>query len=220
MSKQKKLKRKSNNKRKLIVCFLIVLLILGGYFGYNKFFNKTKVSAPKVVDEIKSFNYVVNENDTKLFKKNFNELKEVLGKKEVDNQKYAEVIAKLFVIDFFSLNNKTSKNDVGGVQFVYSTYQSDFVDYARDGIYKQVKNGIDSKVNQNLPLVKSITVTNCEEIDPSGIFDSEYYQAQEGKKGYEVSVEWDYNNGSGFQTKAVLTIVPDNDKLSIAKMEE
>lgn len=220
MSKQKKTKKKSNNKRKLIVCFLIVLLIVGGYFGYNKFFNKTKVSAPKVVDEIKSFKYVVNENDTKLFKKTFNELKEVLGKKEVDNQKYAEVIAKLFVIDFFSLNNKTSKNDVGGVQFVYSTYQSDFVDYARDGIYKQVKNSIDSKVNQNLPLVKSINVTNCEEIDPSGIFDSEYYQAQEGKKGYEVSVEWDYNNGSGFQTKAVLTIVPDNDKLSIAKMEE
>ena len=96
MSKIKKEKRKMSNKRKLILCFVSVLAILILFFGYNKFIKKDdSASKPKVVDEIKSFNYVVNENDTKLFKKNFAELKEILSQKEVDNKKYAEAVAKL-----------------------------------------------------------------------------------------------------------------------------
>ena len=173
-----------------------------------------------VVDEIKSFNYVVNENDTKLFKKNFAELKEILSQKEVDSKKYAEAVAKLFVIDFFNLENKTSKNDIGGVQFVYNSYQTDFVDYARDGIYKQVGNNIYGDIKQNLPSVKSVNVSNIEEVDPTSIFESDVYNQGEGSKGYEVTIDWTYDNGNGFQDKATLTIVTDGEKLSVAKMEE
>lgn len=221
MSKIKKEKRKMSNKRKLILCFVSVLAILILFFGYNKFIKKDdSASKPKVVDEIKSFNYVVNENDTKLFKKNFAELKEILSKKEVDSKKYAEAVAKLFVIDFFNLENKTSKNDIGGVQFVYNSYQTDFVDYARDGIYKQVGNNIYGDIKQNLPSVKSVNVSNIEEVDPTSIFGSEVYNQGEGSKGYEVTLDWTYDNCNGFQDKATLTIVTDGEKLSVAKMEE
>lgn len=216
--KEEKKSKKKNNKRKLLFCIILVLLIVGGYFGYNKFFKKEEVQAPKVVDEIKEFNYVVNENDTKLFKSIFADLKKVLSEKEVDNQKYAETIAKLFVVDFFNLDNKTSKNDVGGVQFVYSSYKSDFIDYARDGIYKQVISKIDNSNKQSLPIVTSVDVTGTDEIDSSSIFDS--IDFGENTKGYEVKVSWKYKNGNGFQDSAVLTIVQDGDKLSVAKMEE
>lgn len=219
MSNKRKKIKKSNNNKKILICFIIVILIVGVYFGYTKFLKKDKtVTAPKVVDEIKSFNYVVNEKDTKLFKSVFSDLKKVLSEKEVDNKKYAETIAKLFVIDFFNLENKSSKNDVGGVQFVYSSYQTDFVDYARDGIYKQVNNSIDSKSKQVLPSVTSVNVVSSDEIDPTSIFES--YKSQENNKGYEVVVEWNYKNGEGFQNKATLTIVSDGEKLSVAKMEE
>ena len=53
---------------------------------------------------------------------------EKIEAKEVDNKKYAEAISKLFVIDFFTLDNKSSKNDVGGVQFVYTSYKADFIE--------------------------------------------------------------------------------------------
>lgn len=219
MSNKRKKIKKSNNNKKILICFIIVILIVGVYFGYTKFLKKDKtVTAPKVVDEIKSFNYVVNEKDTKLFKSVFSDLKKVLSEKEVDNKKYAETIAKLFVIDFFNLENKSSKNDIGGVQFVYSSYQTDFVDYARDGIYKQVNNSIDSKSKQVLPSVTSVNVVSSDEIDPTSIFES--YKSQENNKGYEVVVEWNYKNGEGFQNKATLTIVSDGEKLSVAKMEE
>ena len=219
MSKKSKKSRKSSNNKKILICIILVILIVGVYFGYTKFFKKDKtVTAPKVVDEIKNFNYVVNEKDTKLFKTVFSDLKKVLSAKEIDNKKYAETIAKLFVIDFFNLENKTSKNDVGGVQFVYSSYQTDFVDYARDSIYKQINNSIDSKSKQILPSVTSVNIVSSEEVDPTSIFES--YKSQDNNKGYEVVVEWNYKNGDGFQNKATLTIVTDGDKLSVAKMEE
>lgn len=218
MSKKKN-KRKMSNAKKFIICLIIVAIIIGGYFGYKKLTKKEEIKAPKVVDEIKAFNYVVNENDTKLFKTYFSELKEILNAKTVDDKKYAETIAKLFVVDFFNLDNKTSKNDVGGVQFVYSTYKTDFVDYARDGIYKQVTNKIDTNNKQVLPSVTSVNVSNIEEIDASSIFESVTFEG-DNAKGYEVTLDWEYKNGDGFQDNATLTIVRDGDKLSVAQMEE
>ena len=218
MSKKKK--KRINSKKKLLLCFILVLLIVGGYFGYNKIFKKSEPTAPKVVDEIKDFNYVVNEHDSKLFKSTFKELKEVLSKKEVDNKKYAETISKLFIIDFFNLENKSSKNDIGGVQFVYTSYKSDFIDYARDGIYKQVKNSIDSKNNTDLPKVTSVKITSTDTVVPSSIFEHPDFANETEATAYEIKLEWTYNNGNGFQDSAVVTVVKDGDKLSIAKMSE
>ena len=218
MSKKKK--KGISNKKKLLVCFILVILIVGGYFIYNKFFDHKEVTAPKVVDEIKNFDYVVNENDTKLFKTTFKELKDILSKKEVDNKKYAETISKLFIIDFFNLNNKSSKNDVGGVQFVYNSYKTDFVDYARDGIYKQVANSIEKKSNNNLPEVTSVKITGTDTVVPSSIFEHSDFANENEANAYEIKLEWTYKNGSGFQDSAVITVVKDGNKLSIAKMSE
>ena len=218
--KEKKKKRKLTNKSKFLICIILVILIVGGYFTYNKFIKKDEASSPKVVDEIKKFNYVVNENDTKLFKSIFRELKTILSKKEIDEKKYAETISKLFVVDFFNLDNKTSKNDVGGVQFVYSSYKSDFVDYAREGIYKQVSSTLDKKRTIKLPKVTSVKITNTEEVDASSIFDLDDFNDEGKSKAYEITLEWEYKNGSGFQNKAILTVVKDGNKLSVAKMEE
>ena len=218
MSKKKK--KGISNKKKLLVCFILVILIVGGYFVYDKFFNNDTVTAPKVVDEIKNFDYVVNENDTKLFKSTFKELKDVLSKKEVDNKKYAEAISKLFVIDFFNLNNKSSKNDVGGVQFVYNSYKTDFVDYARDGMYKQVINSIEKKGNNNLPEVTSVKITGTDTVVPSSVFEHSDFANETEATAYEIKLEWTYKNGSGFQDSAVITVVKDGNKLSVAKMSE
>ncbi|MBQ3474584.1 MAG: hypothetical protein IJH20_00210 [Bacilli bacterium] len=219
MKKEKKVKKKKNVLNRLLLCVLLVGVILLGYFVYTNFFKKNNVvSAPKVVDEIKSFEYTVNENDTKLFKSTFNELKKVLSTKEVDKKAYAEAVSKLFVIDFFSLSNKTSKNDVGGVQFVFSSYKSDFIDYARDGIYKQVNNAIDGNKNDSLPTVTKVNISKSEEVSPSSIFPN--IDFGEGSVGYEVSIDWEYENGDGFQHNAKLIVATDKEKLSIVKMTE
>lgn len=219
MKKEKKVKKKKNVLNRLLLCVLLVGIILLGYFIYTNFFKKNNVvSAPKVVDEIKSFEYTVNENDTKLFKSTFNELKKVLSAKEVDKKAYSEAVSKLFVIDFFSLSNKTSKNDVGGVQFVFSSYRPDFIDYARDGIYKQVNNAIDGNKNDSLPTVTKVNISKTEEVSLSSIFPN--IDFGEGSVGYEVSIDWEYENGDGFQHNAKLIVATDKEKLSIVKMTE
>ena len=140
-------------------------------------------------------------------------------KRLLNNQKYAETIAKLFVIDFFTLSNKTSKNDIGGAQFVFESYKSTFVEYARDGMYKQVLADVDGeKVNKNLPTVKSVKVNEVDEVAPSAIFSSGGFT--DDMVGYEISVSWTYENDDSFMSSAVITVAPDGDKLSLVKMDE
>ena len=218
--KDKKTKKKLSNKKKIFICFILVILIISSYFVYTNFIKNDSTTAPKVVDEIKEFDYVVNENDTKLFKKIFGELKTILSKKEIDKKAYAETISKLFVVDFFNLDNKTSKNDVGGAQFVYTSYRTDFIDYARDGMYKQVNNSIDKKTGQVLPEVTSVEVKKTETVDASEIFDLDDFDSEDKKEAYQVELSWKYKNGNGFQDSAKLIVVVDGKKLSIAKMEE
>ena len=217
--KEKKVKKKKNVLNRVLLCIILVGLVFLTYYIYTNFFKKSgSVEAPKVVDEIKNFNYVVSENDTKLFKSTFNELKKVLSEKEVDKKAYAEAISKLFIIDFFTLGNKTSKNDIGGVQFVFSSYKPDFVDYARDGIYKQVSNSIGESKGNDLPIVSKVEITKTEEISPANVFSSIGFG--EDAIGFEITINWEYESGSDFQKSSTLTIVTDNDKLSVAKMTE
>lgn len=204
----------------ILLCLIGISIAVGGYFVWNNFI-KPKTNKAKVVDSIKNddVDYIVNDSDTKLFKDNFNELKKILTAKEVDNKKYAETITKLFVIDFFTLSNKTSKNDVGGVQFVYESYQKDFIDAARDGIYKQVHSVVtDDKSNKDLPTVSKVTIDDIDEISPSSMFEG--FGFTEDQVGYMVNISWEYKNKDDFQNNATIIIVPDGNKLSVGRMQE
>ena len=88
MKKEKRVKIKMKPITRILLCLILVLIIIGGYFTYTKFI-KPKGNKAKVVDSIKNedVDYKVSEKDTKLFKDNFNELKKVLNAKKVDNKK-------------------------------------------------------------------------------------------------------------------------------------
>ncbi len=222
MSRDKKPKKVIKIKpiTKLLLYLIVVAVIVGGFLVWNNFI-KPRSNKPKVVDSIKNedVDYVVSETDTKLFKDTFGELKKVLNAREVDNKKYAEVITKLFVIDFFTLSNKTSKNDVGGVQFVYESYQTDFVEGARNSIYKQVQSDMSgSKLNGSLPTVTKVKVDSIDEISPYSMFGGNFFT--EDQVGYMINISWEYKNDDDFQSNATIIVVPDGKKLSVARMQE
>lgn len=220
MKKEKK-RLKIRPITKILLSLVVVLVVVGGYFVYTKFIKPMNNNKSKVVDSIKNgdIDYVVSDTDTKLFKDNFNELKKVLNAKEIDNKKYAESVAKLFVIDFFTLSNKTSKNDVGGVQFVYGGYKKDFIDAARDTLYKQVHSVItDDASNNNLPTVTKVQIDDIDEISPYSIFGGNFFA--EDQVGYMINISWEYKNDDNFQQNATIIIVPDGEKLSVGRMQE
>lgn len=220
MQKEKRVRTKIKPITKILLCLIVVALIVGGFLVWNNFI-KPMNNKSKVIDSIKNedVDYVVSDTDTKLFKENFKELKKILNEKEIDNKKYAETITKLFVIDFFTLSNKTSKNDVGGVQFVYSSYKTDFVEGARDTMYKQVHSLVtDDKSNSTLPTVTKVKIDDIDEISPYSMFEGNIFA--EDQVGYMINISWEYKNKDDFQNNATIIVVPDGKKLSIGRMQE
>lgn len=219
--KDKKIKKNIAKKKKIIIFIIVLLASATLVFVALKVGKKSEDKPQKtVVDQIKTFDYSVVDTDSELFKENFKELKNILSKKEIDNKEYASTVSKLFIIDFYTLNNKTSINDVGSVQFVYSSYKSDFVDFAREGIYKQVKSNLENDRSQDLPEVKSVTIDSIEEIVPSTELKSDDFKNVTDPEAYKVKISWDYTKSNDFQTSATMVIVKDGEKLSVAKLED
>lgn len=214
-------KRNNGKKRKIgrLILFFVILIAAGvlAYMALNNGTSKVKsVKKKKVVDKIDNFDYEVAETDTKLFKSEFKKLKTILSKKEVDNQKYSEEVAKLFIIDFYTLDNKLTKNDVGGVQFVYSKYKATFIDKSRDEFYKYLKNNLSNDRDQDLPVVSEIKVDSSEAISASSELSGTDFAGIE--EAYKVKLSWDYEEDLGYQKSATVIVIKDGEKFSVAKL--
>lgn len=219
MKKEKKPKKKMSKRKKIIILIIIILIIIGGVFAYTKFFTKTSTPEAKenIVDSIDSYGYTISDTDTKLFKTKFEELKKVLKQEEIDTEKYSKLVSQLFIIDFFTLDNKVTKNDVGGVQFVYDNYKTSFIDKARDEFYKYVKNNLNNDRNQDLPVVSSIKVNKIEKIEASDALSTDEFKNI--TDAYKVDLTWEYEEDLGYETSAKVIIVKDGDKkFSVAKL--
>ena len=181
--------------RKLKIIFIVVLLGLFALLFYG---------AKDIYDTL-------NENDSPYFKKLFEKLKDVLESDEVDEEEYATLMSKLFVVDFYSLKYAISKSDVGGIQFVYSDYQDTFTTKAKDTVYAYVKSNVYGKRKQDLPNIKSIKVTNIEQKE----YDGDKVQDDEA---YYVELEITYDEDLDYPTTASLILVHDDKKLEVVEM--
>lgn len=203
-------------KIKKVFLFLIVLLILGcGAFWY--FFKKRDVKRPdpiqiEVIDTIDNFDYELNDHETEYYKELFDSLKQLLSKEEYENRDYATIIGKLFLADFYDLNSKIMKSDVGGTQFVYSDYRSDFEMGAMDTVYKSVESNVYGDRKQELPIVTSVENTDLE----LKLFE---YNDDIDYDAYYLTMKISYQKDLGYPTDVLLVLIHDGDKLEIAKME-
>lgn len=195
----------------LVVILLIIILIVC-IFDILKSIKSNDQTEIKILDKIEKYEYTVNENDSLYFKKLFEELKETL-KEEVDEKKYVEIISQLFITDFYSLDQSLNKNDVGGVQFVYTDYQNDFIKKAKETIYSSVENNIYGKRNQELPSVKEVKIKNIK----SSTFEMNNF---EDNDAFEVDIEIIYEKDLGYANSVILILVHSNEKIEIAKMTE
>ena len=202
------MKLKKGIKRFLILIILIGIGV-GGYFYFLP--NKTKKKAV-VVDSISGYGYKLQDNKNSYYKKQFAKLKEVLDSDEVDYEKYAKILTKLFVADFYSLDDKIAKTDVGGVEFVYKDAKSVFLEKSEDTLYKYVENNLYGEREQKLPSVKSVTIKEVEQVPFT-------YLEEEDSEAYSVEATWKYSkNGKGYQTSGTFVFVHDGKKLSLVEI--
>lgn len=211
------MKLKKSVKRFLIIV-LILLVAVGGVIAYIKFApQKSKVKKIKIVDKIDKYGYQLKDSKNELYKQEFKELKKILNGDEVNYEDYAKSISKLFIIDFYSLDDKLAKTDVGGVEFVYKDEQVDFLEKAENTFYKYVESNVYGNRQQNLPAVDSV---NVEKVEPTSFKINS--NGKQDDEAYEVTLTWKYRNesGSGYQQNATLIVVHEDDvRLSIAEMK-
>ena len=192
---------------KLIILIIIIILAI---LLFKNWRNIKGSKETKVIDTIDSFNYTLDDRDTKLMKDNYNELKSILKEKEINEEEYAKVIAKLFIIDLFTLDNKNNKYDVGGIEYVYPKVLDNFKLNVENTLYKTLP--IKSNRKSNYPIVKTIDVVEIKE-DSYKLNDQEY-------SSYIVTLTWDYEKDLGYDTKAKVTLIKEDNYYYVVEYQK
>lgn len=197
--------------KRLIILFVVVALLAIGCFLIFKMLKKDDVQENvNVVDSISEYGYNLDDRDTELMKSTYEELKNILNSDEIDYEKYADTLARLFVIDLFTMNNKINKYDVGGTEYVYPDAIENFKLNVEDTIYKHMENNSSGKRKQNLPEVSSIDVLSTE-VGEYTIGDTDTFDA------YIVDLAWEYASDLGYDDNATVTLVKMEDKLYVVE---
>ena len=204
------------NKKKYIVIGLIVLALI--LFGTTWYLISNKEAAPveeiKKEDDIKTneFDYVLYENKSPLYKEYFAKLKETLLKDEVNEEEYVKILSQLFVVDFYSLSEKKTSTDVGGLDFIYEDIKENFILKATDTIYKYVESNVYGDRKQELPKVVSTTVTNV-------VKEAITYDSVSDQEGYTVTVTIEYEKDMDYPKEVTLTFIHKEKKLYIVEVK-
>jgi len=203
---------KKNKKKIKKGRVLAVILIIGVLLGFFYFKSKEELQVVTVLEEINDYNYTLESNATRIFKKYYKELENELKDNKIDEKNYASLIAKLFVIDYYTLNNKVTNKNIGGVQFIHSNLKNSFITNSSNSVYKYVKNNLYGNRKQKLPEVNDVEIKNIKEIKYNN---GEYID----DCGYEVVVNVGYVKDYDYPEKVTLTIIHEENKLVIVEIK-
>lgn len=183
----------------LIVSLIIFLIINKKETNNDKDIN----NIVEKLDQMENYDYYLDETSTEYYKQLYNELKEILNDTEINEEEYAKVIAKLFVTDLFTLDNKITSSDIGGLQFIFSGFKEDFINIAKTTLYSNIKSNIYENRKQQLPIVSNVDINNIE--NSSFTYQNNKYDS------YDVILNITYQKDLGYPTKYNLSLIK-NDK--------
>lgn len=195
-----------NKKFWLIISSIALLYFIGGIVYINLDRDSGNVKNNKNVDKgisIKGFDYILYEDDIDIYKDEFKKLKKNLESSNINYTEYAESISKMFVMDLYSLEAKKNMYDVGGVQFVYPDIRDNYKLNVTNTLYKYMKDNSDGKREQDLPMVKSISIKNEDE--------TKYKIGEEEFDGYKINLDIEYVKDLEYDKSAEIILVK-NDK--------
>lgn len=211
----KKVSNKKINKNRLfyfsvIVIAVIIIAVTSVKIVFDFFVTDSReVQTKKELENLELYGYTLDDLDTPLYKTYFNELKDILSKEELNWEDYAGGLTKLFVTDFYSLSNKITSSDIGGVEFIHHDMLDNFVMHAGDTIYNHVKNNVYGDRTQELPTVSNVTIT--EVVSESYTYNGNNYES------YKVSATWEYEKDLGYDNSGTFYLIKDNNKLNVVQ---
>lgn len=201
---------KMKKKYKLLLTIIIICIVLIiGLLVAKKLTNNEVKNDVKVVDSIVDFSYTLDERDSALMKENYKELKKILKESDINYEEYSKYIAKLFIIDLYTLDNKINKYDVASLEYVYPDSIDNFKLNVEDTLYKTMEDNTYGKRTEVLPIVSSIEVTD--------VTTDKFTLNDEEVESFVVTLSWNYEKDLGYDTKGVVTLIKLDKKVYVVE---
>ena len=199
-------------KYKIGMTLIAILIILVSIVGLSKLFlKKDKESKPKIetkiISNIEKYGYTLDDRDTKYMKETFKELESVLNAEEINEEEYAKILSKLFIIDFYTLSNKINKYDVGSLEYILNDKQEMFKNKAMDTIYSDIYDNTYKDRVQELPEITKVEIVDFKE--------EEIEINKETIESYKVTMHFTYKKELGYDKEGTLNLVKNNNKLEV-----
>ena len=200
-------------KQKIATIILVIILLALSGIGALYFKQKKNNPVPVIKQEdlIKEYNYAIKENDSKVKKEKFKELKEILDKEPIDKEEYAKKLAEIFTVDVYDLDSKINKYDVGGLEYILEAEQEKFKLVLQDSLYSNIKDNTSNDRKQQLPVVKSATAKE--------ITSDNYTYQNADYSAYLVNVLIDYDKDLGYDKNVSVKIIEKDNKLFVVAVE-
>ena len=202
-------------RKRYKIGLIIISVLLVGVIGIGvlKIFHsdEKKGEEPNVssiISNINNYGYTLDDRDTDYMKELFKELETILNESEVDYQAYAETLAKLFVIDFYTLDNKINKYDVGSLEYILSGSVDMFRQKAVDTIYRDILDNTYRDRIQDLPEITNVNIINTEEVT--------YTLNDEEVDAIKITMNYEYKEDLGYDTEGTIYLVRNANKLEVA----
>lgn len=190
---------KKRYKGALWIIGIIIVLLLGVLWFKSFLGSAMNQNKTKVVSKIEKYDYSLDDRDSALFSDEFHHLENILKEKEADEKEYITSLAKLFVIDFYSLSSKLNKYDVGSLEYIYPSKAVMFKEKAMDSVYRNIIDNSDAKRVQELPTVSSIT--SCDVVEGTYMLDEQEVAS------YIATISWTYEKDMEYDKEAKITFV-------------
>ena len=193
-------------KKVLVVLLILIFVYCIGGVIYSLNIKDNKKQEDTILS-INGYEYKIKNSVNDLYKNEFNKLKTNLESDNVNIDEYIKSIAKLYIIDLYSLNDKINKYDVSAAQYVIDTSRENFKLKVSETIYKYIEDKSDGERSQDLPIVTEVFVDNVNE--------TTYKINELDYKAYQVLISWKYDKDLGYPMSADLTLIEENNIISV-----
>ena len=161
------------------------------------------------IEEIDKFGYTLKSNATETYKKEYEILKTNLKSTDINEEEYVKSVAKLFIIDLYTISNKINKYDVGGTEFVYPDSLENYKVNVEDTLYKYVEDNSNNSRTQSLPEVSEVQITDFKKV--------KYKVSNTELDAYEVALKWSYVVDMGYESEGSVIILEKDNKYYVVE---
>ena len=194
---------------KMVFALISLFLIFGIIFYFYGTLQRKEepVNVSKIENNIPTYNYYINDNASSYYKEEFANLKTILESEERDDNAYITELAKVFIIDLLSLNNKINKYEVTSSQYFNNTKKDMFTNKVIGEFYDYIEDNAYNDRKQALPEVSEVIMNDLKT--------TTYKMGEESVPAYEITASVSYVTDLGYDKSVDIILTQEDNKYSV-----